>query len=228
MQRVDTSWTDFGVEVNDSRTVNRGEGEELQGASLHPSQHWLGTSVGRRTMLLASTPEVCGQSQPSLNVVVRPVGQHAYAQIFNPCARSVFSRVYEWITWCKKRLVKRAPLWAEVWGELLCSALLVPLMCSHLDAEWNPRLEVSDAAPGGHGRAWGDIGPDDAKLMACWADSKTPYTDLTFPFGVAVGEGSRCPLHRVSLPRLKHWSKAPRLGGHRHITIEESMPWCGP
>eukprot|EP00972_Heterocapsa_arctica_P047090 6947991-Heterocapsa_arctica.AAC.1 len=96
---------------------------------------------------------------------------------------------------------------AGCWGELLVSAILVPLASHDLDSEYCSRVAMYDAAPGGHGRAWTTVPLSSVTEMAQAADGKMPMTGLagapglSLPYGVPVDEHNRCPLQRVELPQ---------------------------
>eukprot|EP00972_Heterocapsa_arctica_P096295 14207099-Heterocapsa_arctica.AAC.1 len=72
----------------------------------------------------------------------------------------------------------------------------MPFAQVDLDAEWCNRLEMSDASPGGHGRAWACFPTDLISHVARHADSKAPYTCLNLEHGIEVDEQNRCPLKR--------------------------------
>eukprot|EP00972_Heterocapsa_arctica_P037517 5524037-Heterocapsa_arctica.AAC.1 len=57
-----------------------------------------------------------------------------------------------------------------LWGKLAMMAIMVPVLASWLDAEWSGRVETSDAAPCGHGRAWATFPQDTALVLARFAD----------------------------------------------------------
>ena len=70
---VDVSLADLGVEVHPGKRVDRHPGEEFQGAMIHPTLHWLGTSYTRRVAAMAATFSVLGQGRPLVKVVRRAV-----------------------------------------------------------------------------------------------------------------------------------------------------------
>ncbi|CAE8649552.1 unnamed protein product [Polarella glacialis] len=98
----------------------------------------------------------------------------------------------------------------------------MPLLKADLDSPWCDRLELSDAAPGGHGRAWARFPEGVIIDIARYADVRKVHTSLNTEFGIEVDAQYRCPLFRVEVPFSEHWNVAPRPGGHSHITLEEA------
>ena len=227
MTGVDGALDSVGVEVHPEKIINRKGGEEFQGAVIHPDFHWLGASYQRRVEAMAATLGVLGQRRPLVKAVERLVGKVSYCQAFCPPSRSVFEGVYEWLVHQRAVNAARSELWPRVWAELFMAAMLLPVTCSELDVEWCERLECTDAAPGGHGRAWASVPVSTVRSIAQLADCKAPHTSLHKEFGLDLDHEYKCPIARVELPLLSHWSEAPRPGGYEHITLEEAgaMNW---
>ena len=221
MTKAERAWDRMGIPVHHGKSVDNGQGE-FQGTEVHPTQHWLGTTRRRRVDLLAATLTLLGQQLVYRKDVERLVGKHGYCQGYRHCLRSTCSHVYVWLE--SLPLKGRKPVaWCPLsWHELLLSAILLPFAEQDLDAEWCTRLECTDAAPGGHGRAWATLPEESVRHIARWADHRAPYTMLGDGFGIDVDLEGRCALARVALPPVPHWFKVGRPGGYEHITLEEA------
>ena len=65
---------DHNVEMNTKKNVDGAEAE-LQGAVIHPAQHWLGGSVERRLLAWGATWQVLSKQFVHLKEVERLVGR---------------------------------------------------------------------------------------------------------------------------------------------------------
>ena len=228
MKAADQAWRKFGVPVHEGKNVDGKENAEFQGTVLESRSHWLGTSRQRRIMLVASTLRVLAQWGADLTTVERLVGQHGFMHSFRPPLRSIFQDVYVWMEELRSRprgQGRRSMLSCGAWSELLFSAILAPVAQVSLDSPFCSRLELSDASPGGHGRAWSVFSEGLIEELCRFADARRVYTSLQEGAGehnIRLDADGKCPLHRVHLPRASHWSKAGRPGGFRHIVIEEA------
>jgi len=188
---------------------------EFQAAQVHETQHWLGTTVRRRWLHLHASLAVLGQHRVHSKALERLIGKGSYIDSFRPCLRSLRSAQYVEVAAFAEK-----PDWMELscdcWGELLISALLVPLAQQSLSSTWCRRIECYDAAPGGHGRSWRMFDEADVRSIAGFADQAPPHTVLGnrdgYVGGVPVDEKGKCPLHRVHLPIDGFWHETPALG----------------
>lgn len=100
---------------------------------------------------------------------------------------------------------------------------MLPLLFVDLSAPWQTRVEASDAAPGGHGRAYTQWAEGHV-LQACRLSvGKGVHTSLHLPLGVALDEAGRCALQQISIdPAMHVWKEIARPGGYRHIGLEEA------
>ena len=106
------------------------------------------------------------------------------------------------------------------------AAFQLPLCISDLDSDWCSSVECSDAAPGGHGRAWACFPESVVRDIARLSECKVPYTSLQTEFAIELDAHNKCPIARVELLEPKRWSIAPRAGGFEHITPEEADAMC--
>ena len=49
---VEERWNNMKVEINAKKSVDADENAEIQGATLHPTAHWLGVGVQRRLLVM--------------------------------------------------------------------------------------------------------------------------------------------------------------------------------
>jgi len=222
MGRVDRAWGELGVEVHRGKLVNAEGDAAFQGTVITARSHYLGVAAQRAVLLLADVVRVLEMAWCPRVLMQRLVGKINYCQSFCVCTRSVLAETYAWIQDCVDANRPGATLTAAVWTELAMCAILLPMTRTALDSPWCERLEVTDAAPGGHGRAWTRVGPDLCSRMAALADTKAPYVSLRSETGVELDAKGRCPLRRLRLPRVRRWTPVGRPGGYRHITLEEA------
>ena len=221
IRHVEQKWSDIGVELNVKKNVDAAEAE-IQGATLHPLDHWLGVSVERRVVVMAAVLEVIGSRCLGLSQVEALVGRLQYCLSFQPCLRCLLSSVYDWIALLRSSGRKAAVLPQRAREELFLAALVLPLACANLDAPWCRRVECYDACPGGHGRAYTDLDEDLVSKAARWSEAKVGITDLSSPYGLDLDDAGRCCLRRITLPDGMWWKEIHRPGGHSHITLEEA------
>ena len=100
--------------------------------------------------------------------------------------------------------------------------VLVPFLQFSLKAPWASRLECSDAAPGGHGRAWTWMPQMTIRKAAQAAETKGFATYLQMPEAEARAAALANGLLQFNLqPEAFKWKKVGRPGGKRHINLEE-------
>ena len=151
--RVHQEWQARGVETHAGKIVDEVEGQEIQGVFVHASEHWLGVSLQKRSLLMRGLWFVLSQHKPRVSQVDRLVGKLGFAMSFNVCCRSVLTETFAWLALHRKKYV-RAVLWPAVFDELIQALLLIPFLQFSISKPWCPRVEAADASPGGHGRAW--------------------------------------------------------------------------
>lgn len=157
-----------------------------------------------------------------LKVVERWVGKLSFAHGMRACCRSTMESTYRWLSELRARASWSGRLWPSVRSEVLAASLEVVFLQVDLRSPWLPRVEASDAAPGGHGRAWTRMAATKVAEIAQVADTRGCYTSLNLEHGVALLESGKCPLHVVDIDEHNYqWHTAARPGGWQHITLEE-------
>ena len=105
---------------------------------------------------------------------------------------------------------------------MVVSMCLVPFLHSNLRSDWCGHVEASDAAPGGHGRAWTNMPTTMVAEASRLCTHKGLHTNLHTEHGLA--SSGLCPMQQVKLPVEQfQWSTAARRGGYKHITLEEAI-----
>ena len=223
LRKMAMAWERDGVQEHMKKAVQGKLREEVQGAMVDGVEGWVGMSKQKRLQLLESGLYILSQPRPLVGIVDRWVGKLSYARSFRVCARSVLQDIYSWLS--KHRNVsRRAWLWPSVKSEILMSIVLLPFLQADLRGPWCSRVEASDAAPGGHGRAWTQMDGDRVAEAARLCSHKGVYTTLTSPSGVTLDSAGRCPMQQAKLPIYAYtWHTAARPGGYKHITLEEAI-----
>ena len=215
-------WANDGVEEHTKKAVEGAKREEVQGAMIDGVAGWVGVSYQKRLAILEAGIHLIAQQRPLVGAVDRWVGKLSYALSFRSCARSILQDIYTWLDQHRNRC-KRAYLWPSVRSEILMACILLPFMQIDLRAPWNTRVECSDAAPGGHGRAWTAYPEGLVSEAARLCTNKGIYTNIHIQHGVELTEEGVCPLQQVRLPVDEYtWKLVGRAGGYKHITLEEA------
>ena len=223
MQDMADGWKEDGVVEHEKKAVNGVHKEEVQGVMIDGSHGWLGVSREKRAQLFQAGMYLLAQRRPLVGEVDRWLGKLSFALSFRPCARSILQDIYTWLAQ-HRGICKRAKLWPSVRSEMLVSLLFIPFMQSNLRSTWCSRVEASDAAPGGHGRAWTQMSETLVAEAARLCSHKGVYTNLESDFGIALNDKGECPMQQVSMPLHQYkWSTAARKGGYKHITLEEAI-----
>lgn len=218
---VAVAWSRDGVKEHEKKAVQGVLREEVQGVMIDGKDGWAGVSKPKRAMLLEAGLYLLRQQRPLVGEVDRWLGKLSFALSFRACARSVLQDIYTWLAQHRGK-VKRAFLWPTVRAEMVVSMCLIPFLQSDLRADWCERVEASDAAPGGHGRAWTTMPKTMVAEAGRLCTHKGVHTNLQTEHGLATT--GQCPMHQVRLPIEQFkWSTAARRGGYKHITLEEAI-----
>ena len=223
LSRIGTEWAGFGLDTNTKKDVLNASTGEVQGAFVHGTDLWLGVSMGKRTHLLQAGLHIISRPWARLRLMERFVGKVSFALGFKSCARSVFQEVYVWIQACRCRGAVGLYLWPAVRAEIFAVCALVPMLEIDLAAPFAPRVETSDASPGGHGRAWATWSDHDVHEACRLVEGRGWYTNLGSQFCVTDEDERTCAAQQLRFdPSLWSWKKAGRPGGYAHINLEEA------
>ena len=94
--------------------------------------------------------------------------------------------IYTWMDRYRRAGVRRARLWPAVTNEMFLAMLEVMTMEIDMKAQWSPRVESSDASPGGHGRAWTMMAVDKVSEIGRIVAEKGCDTNFNLEYGVAL------------------------------------------
>ena len=218
-------WRKLGLQENDSKRVCGAPVAEVQGAVVHGNELWLGVSREKRALLMESGLWLVAQRRPLVKSIERWVGKLAFCQQFRVCTRATLDSTYMWMDHNRRAKRRRAVLWPAVRAEMLLAMLEVPAMYADLRSTWCPRVEASDASPGGHGRAWAWFDTEKVSFIGRACEGKGVYTNLEMPYGLEAPEGV-CPMEQLIIDHDNYsWAEVSRRGGYRHITLEEGAAW---
>ena len=221
LEDIAQAWGRDGVLEHEKKAVRGVLKEEVQGVMIDGKDGWAGVSMSKRALLLEAGLYLLRQQRPLVGEVDRWLGKLSFALSFRACARSVLQDIYTWLAQHRGR-VKRAYLWPSIRAEMVVSMCLVPFLHSNLRSDWCGRVEASDAAPGGHGRAWTNMPTTMVAEASRLCTHKGLHTNLHTEHGLA-SSGLR-PMQQVKLPVEQfQWSTAARRGGYKHITLEEAI-----
>jgi len=222
LQRVSDLWAEDGLAEHIKKAVVGSTCEEVQGAMVDGIGGWVGVSRQKRMSVLEAGLYLVSQRRPLVGAVDRWIGKFSFALGFRSCARSILQDEYSWLDIHRKGS-KRAWLWPAVRNEMIMACILLPFLQTNLRAQWCSRVECSDAAPGGHGRAWATLPVDLVAEAARLCTNKGVYTNISTEYGVELNSDGICPLQQVRLPFDKYkWQIVAKPGGYRHITFEEA------
>ena len=92
-----------------------------------------------------------------------------------------------------------------------------------MGSQFAPRVEASDAAPGGHGRAWATWSLADVRDAARLAEGRGWYTSLSSHFTLREEDERQCQAQQLKFdPSRWPWRLAGRPGGWPHINLQEA------
>ena len=220
---ISAAWTRDGVVEHEKKAVEGVSKEEIQGVMVDGVRGCLGVSLQKRGILFEAGMYLLAQQRPLVGEVDRWLGKLSFALSFKACARAVLQDIYTWLAEHRGKSI-RARLWPSVRAEIVVSMVLIPFLEVDLRAAWSSRVEASDAAPGGHGRAWTNMESELVSEVARLSSHKGVYTNLRTEFGVSLDEQGQCPMQQVKLPISSYqWKTAAREGGYKHITVEEAV-----
>ena len=220
---ISAAWTRDGVVEHEKKAVEGVSKEEIQGVMVDGVRGCLGVSLQKRGILFEAGMYLLAQQRPLVGEVDRWLGKLSFALSFKACARAVLQDIYTWLAEHRGKSI-RARLWPSVRAEIVVSMALIPFLEVDLRAAWSSRVEASDAAPGGHGRAWANMESGLVSEVARLSSHKGVYTNLRTEFGVSLDEQGQCPMQQVKLPISSYqWKTAAREGGYKHITVEEAV-----
>ena len=210
--RAEQAWVERGVHPNRKKTIDGGEGQEVQGYYVDPVKHWVGVSYTKRQHLFQATFHILQQYWVQRADIEGLVGKFGFSHSCRSIMRSVFEEVYLWLDQLRSQRVKRARLPDNIWRELFPAAILLPYCQFDLSANFSQRVECSDSSMTGTGRAWASMPADLVQLMAQLSDHPGVYTNLSFPHGISLDKQDMCPLRKLKLPRERfkwHLAGAP-------------------
>ena len=139
-------------------------------------------------MLVQGGLRLLSQQFVTLFSMERWMGKASFAQMFKAGARSIFSHAYRWMQGLRARGRRRAKLDPGTRDEVFMFCMLAPFLQFSFKADWNPRVEMSDASPGGHGRAWATMPLEVVRGAAQAAETKGFYTSLAEGDDAATGD----------------------------------------
>ena len=154
VKEISKQWTRVGIDENLPKRIHGLFSGEIQGAYLDGKNLWMGVSRPKRLNIIESCLWIVSEHRVMVKTIERWVGKLSFAQSFHVCTRSSLESIYMWMDRHRRAGVRRARLWPAVINEMLLAMLEVMTMEIDMKAKWCPRVESSDASPGGHGRAW--------------------------------------------------------------------------
>ena len=115
---------------------------------------------------------------------------------------------------------RRAVIPHVVREEILLALLFMPCYVIDLVADYSTRLEMSDASPGGHGRAYTTVDESTMSELCRLSEGKGVYTSLSLEGSLVMDEKGKCPLQQLDLdPGLYRWHLIPKPGGFSTLPL---------
>ena len=176
--QMDTAWGDLGIETHRQKALDFATGAEVQGAFVDETEPALSLSAEKEVLLQRSLLLLALQFRPARRAVERALGKVGHARCFRPCLRSIGAEIFRDVHF--GRLLCLPRLWnhEQLLLELLAYAVLLPFARMSFTSQWHTRVEASDAAPGGHGRAYTRMSVDEVSTLAASAAHRGDYTQL--------------------------------------------------
>ena len=221
--KVETEWRKLGVQTNVKKDMLDSVIGEVQGCYIDGWRCTAGVSKEKKMLLLEGGGGLLGMKRIPLKTMERYVGKAGFAAMFKSGVRSIFFHIYQWMEELRKNFLKSGVLSPGVRDELMSFLACIPFLEFSMKAPWATRLECSDAAPGGHGRAWTAMPESTVRAAAGAAETKGFHTYVQMPEQEARDAAVANGLLQFNLePEAFHWHKVGRPGGERHINLEEA------
>ena len=132
----------------------------------------------RRVQLMSAALWMTRLRVDGVKLVERILGKFEFCFGFQPCLRALFDHVYRWRDDCLKANVKTCALTPAAREEIMVAALLLPHARVGLDSPWCGRVEAFDAAPGGHGRDYAYVSPEEVAELSRYSEAKSVHIFL--------------------------------------------------
>ena len=154
MRPVTTAWETAGIIEHEKKRVDGDPVGEIQGAMFEGRELWVGLSREKRLALAEAGRFLMRCRRVHVRSVARWTGKAGFFHYFRPALRCLFSDIYTWVDLHRRADKHRAVLWPSVRREIGQACMLLAFAQTDLSLPFCPRLEASDASPGGHGRAY--------------------------------------------------------------------------
>ena len=199
----------------------------MQGAYVDAENHLLRLSWEKTEVLMRATLLLCCQWKPSRHYAERCVGKLGHAHSFRVCLRAAMSHAHWWLHDGRELRLPRLIADIRVVKEGFLAALTLPLAeirIGERSAPWRGRAVCSDAAPGGNGMAYAEVGVAEVARRAQFACHKGDYTILQGKYEyLKVAPDCVWVMKRAEHPLSEYfWHTVARPGFYRHITLEEA------
>ena len=193
MRQVTAAWESAGIIEHEKKRVDGAPSGEVQGAMFEGKGFGVGLSREKRLHLAEAGMFLMRCRRVHVQSIARWTGKAGFCHYSRPAMRCLLSDVYTWIDTHRHANKFRANLWPSVRREMGHVCLLLAFAQTDLSLPFCPRLEASDASPGGHGRAYTFV---DRKLigeMARLCAGKGVHTSLNLEFWPEPRRGRQVP-----------------------------------
>lgn len=222
MPSVGAQWHRHGVPSHEKKRVDFAEGEDIQGAHLHPTRHVLGLSADKLAALIVGVLRVAASWRPARQALERMVDKVGHAHCFRLCLRSGLQRVHGALRRARGSKSSRVVMTDLLQEELVTTAFLLPLARIDFQAHWASRVVCSDAAPGGHALAYTFLPEREVQDWAHLASHRGDFTTLLQEIGVPAAPREQSHLKAADLDLGQHqWRLVGRPGQYEVIALED-------
>ena len=116
LPRVDSAWSEIGVQSHPGKAVDCAAGEEIQGGFVHPVDHTVSLKPEKMADLMCMVFWLLTSYTCSTRAVARVVGKVGFAHTFRPSMRFSFGETYRWLDLMRERGIAACMLPLQVAG----------------------------------------------------------------------------------------------------------------
>ena len=131
MPRLEAEWENIGVESHAGKRIDEAEDAEVLGFEVRPTGQ-LCLSAEKLFPLIISVLQCAVWWRPPLSALERTIGKVGHVHMLRPCMRSLIADLYRVIIEAREGGLPQATSTVESVRELLCTAVLLPLVSMDL------------------------------------------------------------------------------------------------
>ena len=147
MPRLEAQWEGLGVESHAGKRIDEAEGAEVLGFEVRPSGQFV-LSAEKLYPLILAVLQCAVWWRPPLSALEQTIGKVGNLHMLRPCMRSLLADILRLVIEVREGGRPQATSTVESVRDLLCTAVLLPLVFMDLTRPWCSRVVATDTAQG--------------------------------------------------------------------------------